>query len=240
MKTSPLIIDTLTVCYKQNVALQKINYQFDQNSLTAIIGPNGGGKSTLLKAIMGVVKPCVGKVIVSNNATKSIAYLPQLAEIDRNFPISVYDVVSMGLWQKTGPFGRYSREFKKSVKAALQKVGLQGYDKRMIGELSGGQCQRVLFARTILQDASIILLDEPFTGVDHKTTEDLMAIIKGWHEELRTVLVVIHDYELVKKYFNNVVLIAREIIANGTPQAVLNSDVLLKAHLILEGKGASL
>ena len=163
-----------------------------------------------------------------------VAYLPQSADIDRDFPISVEDLVAMGLWRKTGPFGTISKQDRLAIAHALDSVGLAGFEHRMVGTLSGGQMQRVLFARLMLQDAAIILIDEPFAAIDTKTVQDLMQLVQQWHSEGRTILAVLHDMGLVAKFFPECLMIAREPVAWGKTTEVLTEAHLAKARAMIE------
>src|SRR5207249_11290326 len=146
---------------------------------------------------------------------QDIAYLPQAAEIDRSFPINVYDMVAMGLWRRAGLFGGIGRAARETVERALAAVGLTGFEDRAIGTLSGGQMQRMLFARLLLQDAHVIVLDEPFNAVDAKTSADLFDLVQRWHGERRTVLTAMHDIDFVRANFPETLLLAREPVAWG-------------------------
>jgi len=181
-----------------------------------------------MKGIVGVLKPMAGSCTLAPG--KRIAYLPQQSELDRSFPARVVDLVSLGLWPRRGLLGRYNREDRAAVTEALMAVGLEGFDTRPIDTLSGGQLQRALFARVLVQDADLILLDEPFNAVDAKTVGDLIALIKRWHGESRTVMVVAHDLELVRANFPDTMLLARRPVAWGDTQAALRPENLLKAR----------
>jgi len=200
----------------------------------SVVGPNGAGKSTLFKGIVGVIKPFAGKVDLCGLRAREIAYLPQQAEIDRSFPISVYDMVAMGLWRQAGLFGGIGRKERDRVEAAISAVGLTGFEQRPIGSLSGGQMQRVLFARLLLQDASLIVLDEPFNAIDTKTAADLLDLVRRWHAEQRTVLAALHDLDMVRANFPEVLLLAREPVAWGEAGVVLTPENLLKARRMCE------
>jgi zinc/manganese transport system ATP-binding protein len=200
----------------------------------ALVGPNGAGKTTLLKGIVGLLPPLSGKIERSHNGAQDAAYLPQVLEIDRTFPISVYDLVALGLWRSAGLFGGISREQRERVAAAIAAVGLQGFEARPIGTLSGGQMQRALFARLLLQDASLILLDEPFASIDSQTVRDLLAIVARWHREQRTVVAVLHDLDLVRASFPETLLLAREPVAWGPTREVLSAENLLRARRMCE------
>jgi zinc/manganese transport system ATP-binding protein len=200
----------------------------------AVVGPNGAGKSTLLKGIAGALQPLSGGISLPEGAGHRLAYLPQAAELDRTFPISVYDLVAMGLWSRAGVFGRIGRRERHRIEEALAAVGLSGFERRSIATLSGGQMQRVLFARLLLQDAQTILLDEPFTAIDAKTTADLLDLVRRWHDESRTVVAVLHDLDVVKRVFPEALLIAREPVAWGETESVLRPANLLKARRMIE------
>ena len=165
---------------------------------------------------------------------EDIAYLPQIAEIDRSFPINVYDVVAMGLWRAKGAFGGIGGKDHQAIEAAIAAVGLTGFERRPIGTLSGGQMQRLLFARLLLQDARVIVLDEPFTAIDAKTAADLLGLVRKWHGERRTVLAALHDIDLVRANFPQALLLAREPVAWGATSEVLTADNLAKARRMCE------
>lgn len=220
----------LTLGYDRHPAVHHLEGLVASGELVAVVGPNGAGKSTLLKGMAGVLKPLGGSIRLDR--ARRIAYLPQSADIDKSFPLSVYDLVAMGLWESAGLFRRVSS--KGRVEAALAAVGLTGFEQRAIGTLSGGQMQRALFARLLLQDAGLILLDEPFTAIDTKTTTDLLALVQRWHGENRTVVAVLHDIETVRKAFPRTILLARESVAWGPTADVLTPANLLKARQMIE------
>jgi len=224
----------LTVTYERRPAVHHVSGRFAPGSLTAIVGPNGAGKSTLIKAIAGTLKPAEGRVDRGTLATRHIGYLPQAAEIDRSFPLSVADTVLMGAWHRLGPLRGAGRKEVEQAQQALLAVGLEGFEQRSIGSLSSGQFQRVLFARLLLQDASVILLDEPFTAIDARTTRDLLKLIAGWHGQGRTVIAVLHDIEQVRQHFPDTLLLARETIAWGSTAQILHSDNLRRAKNMAE------
>jgi len=225
-------LQDLTLGYDRHPAVHHLSGEIAVGSLTAIVGPNGAGKSTLLKGIAGALAPLGGDVSVARG--RRLAYLPQSAELDRSFPIHVYDLVAMGLWGSAGIFGRIGRGCAAKVEAAIAAVGLAGFERRPIGALSGGQMQRALFARLLLQDADIILLDEPFTAIDARTTADLLALVQRWHGESRTVVAVLHDIETVRRAFPHTLLLAREPVAWGETAEVLTLANLLKARRMVE------
>jgi zinc/manganese transport system ATP-binding protein len=229
---SAIRLQDLTLGYDRHPAVHHLSGEIAAGSLTAIVGPNGAGKSTLLKGIAGALAPLGGGVSVARG--RRLAYLPQSAELDRSFPIHVYDLVAMGLWNRAGIFGRIGRGSAAKVEAAIAAVGLSGFERRAIGALSGGQMQRALFARLLLQDADIILLDEPFTAIDARTTADLLALVQRWHGESRTVVAVLHDIETVRRAFPQTLLLARESVAWGETADVLTPANLLKARRMVE------
>ncbi|MBK3404128.1 ABC transporter ATP-binding protein [Methylorubrum populi] len=222
----------LTLGYDRHPAVHHLDGTIAAGDLLAVVGPNGAGKSTLLKGIVGEIRPLDGTV-EAGPRSGAIAYLPQAAEIDRSFPVSVLDLAAMGLWRPLGAWRSLARQRSRLIEA-LAAVGLTGFEDRPIGTLSGGQFQRALFARLILQDARIILLDEPFTGIDERTTADLLALIRGWHGEGRTVVAALHDLAQVRAHFPSTLVIARRPIAWGPTREVLTPPVLARALRLSE------
>ena len=229
-----LQFSNLTLGYDRHPAVHHLSGVVESGALVAVVGPNGAGKSTLFKGIVGVLKPLSGHIDLGGLAARDIAYLPQAAEIDRSFPISVYDMVAMGLWHRTGLFGGIDRKAQHEVEHAIAAVGLNGFEGRPIATLSGGQTQRMLFARLLLQDARVIVLDEPFNAIDAKTASDLLALVHRWHGEKRTVLAALHDIELVKANFPETLLLAREPVVWGVTTQVLTPENILKARRMCE------
>lgn len=228
MTNACLTFRDLTLGYNSHPAIHHLNGTVRKGSLTAVVGANGSGKSTLMKGIVGVLKPMEGSVVRMPGVRT--AYLPQQSELDRSFPARVVDLVSLGLWPKRGMLGRYTKEDRESVSKALMAVGLGEFETRPIDTLSGGQLQRTLFARVLLQDADLILLDEPFNAVDAKTMGDLIQLIKRWHGEERTIMVVVHDLDLVRQNFPETLLLARQPVAWGETRETLRPENLLKAR----------
>ncbi len=226
-------LDDLTLGYEGHPAVHHLSGSFPDGSLTAVVGPNGSGKSTLLKGLMGMLTPLTGR-IEHLPVRDGIAYLPQVSDIDRSFPASVTDLVSLGLWKRRGLFGGIGRDDWSAIEAALVAVGLQGFEQRTLDTLSGGQLQRTLFARVVLQDAPVILLDEPFTAIDERTAVDLVVLVQRWHAEGRTVIAVLHDIELVRDAFPETLLIAREPVAWGPTKDVLTAENLQTARRMTE------
>ncbi len=232
--TAALRFRDLTLGYDRHPAVHHLDGAVADGALLAVIGPNGAGKSTLFKGIVGALKPFAGHIARDGVDPRDIAYLPQIAEIDRSFPISVYDMVAMGLWRETGLFGGIGRRQHDRIQQAIATVGLTGFEQRAIGTLSGGQMQRMLFARLLLQDARVIVLDEPFSAIDAKTCADLLDLVRRWHSEKRTVLAALHDIDLVKANFPETLLLAREKVAWGDTANVLTPENLLKARHMCE------
>ena len=223
----------LTLGYDRHPAVHHLDGTVAEGTLLALVGPNGAGKTTLLKGIVGLLPPLSG-AIERSLSPREVAYLPQIAEIDRTFPISVYDLVAMGLWRRAGVGGGIGRNERAVIERALATVGLEGFEDRAIGTLSGGQMQRALFARLLLQDARLILLDEPFASLDAGTVADLLEIIRRWHAEKRTIVAVLHDYELVRERFPEALLLARLQVAWGPTADVLRPENLLRARRMCE------
>jgi len=229
-----IALHDVTIAYERHPAVHHVSGGFAPGSLTAVVGPNGAGKSTLLKALAGVVRPVGGRI--ERGAPEAppgtplerrrIAYLPQLPELDRRFPISVIDTVLTGAWPRTGWYRAIDPGARAAADDALHVVGLDGFHARPIGTLSVGQFQRVLFARLMVQDAAVILLDEPFNALDARTVRDLVALVERWHGEHRTVIAVLHDLDQVRRHFPDALLLARECIAWGP-----TGDVLTEANL---------
>lgn len=224
----------VTLGYDRHPAVHHLNGKVESGALLAVIGPNGAGKSTLFKGIVGGLKPLAGQIERGGLAARDIAYLPQIADIDRSFPINVYDMVAMGLWRRTGLFGGIDRKGREAVAHAIAAVGLTGFDRRAISTLSGGQMQRMLFARLLLQDARVILLDEPFNAIDAKTSADLFDLVRRWHSEKRTVLAALHDIDFVKANFPETLVLARQPVAWGRTAEVVTPENLLKARQMCE------
>jgi len=232
--TAQLQFRDLTLGYDRHPAVHHLNGDVPAGSLTAVVGPNGAGKSTLFKGVVGALKPLAGRIDRHGLRLQDIAYLPQAAEIDRSFPINVYDMVAMGLWRSKGLFGGIGANDRNTIEAAIAEVGLTGFEARPIGTLSGGQMQRLLFARLLLQDARVIVLDEPFSSIDAKTAADLVELVRRWHAEQRTVLAALHDLEMVKSNFPDTLLLAREPVAWGKTAEVLTADNWVKARRMCE------
>jgi len=224
----------VTLGYDRHPAVHHLSGEVASGAMLAVVGPNGAGKSTLFRGLVGIVKPLSGTISLSGLGARDIAYLPQIAEIDRSFPISVFDFVGTGLWRRTGLFGGVGAKERDRIHHAIAAVGLTGFETRPIGSLSGGQMQRVLFARLLLQDSRLIVLDEPFNAIDARTIDDLLALAKRWHGEGRTVIAALHDMDLVRTNFPETLLLAREPVAWGATADVLTSENLAEARRMCE------
>ncbi len=232
--TAVVAFQDLTLGYDRLPAVHRLDTEIAQGSLTAVVGPNGAGKSTLLKGVVGTLSPLEGRVAFGALRQEDIAYLPQQSEIDQSFPLSVVDLVAMGLWREIGPFGWFGKTHRARVEEAIAAVGLTGLETRVIGSLSGGQMQRALFARLLLQDARLVLLDEPFTAIDARTMADLLGVIRRWHGEGRTVLAVLHDHDIVREQFPRTLMLARELVAHGPTDNVLTAENQFRARQMCE------
>ena len=227
---SPLAIRGLTVSYGQKPAVFSVDMTVRAGEMTAIIGPNGAGKSTLLKAALGIVAPLSGQVQVFGRPLAAqrarIAYVPQRASVDWDFPTRVIDVVMMGLYRELGLLGRVRQSHLARAEECLARVGMAEFADRQIGQLSGGQQQRVFLARALAQDADLYLLDEPFAGVDAATEKAIIAVLKSLRAEGRTVVAVHHDLATVTEYFDNVFLINTTKIAEGPVAEAFTAETL--------------
>jgi zinc/manganese transport system ATP-binding protein len=208
-----------------------VSGRFVPGSLTAVVGPNGAGKTTLLRAIAGLHRPDGGRI---EGAAGQVALLPQQSSLDRSFPLTCLDAVLLGLWAETGAFRAIPRAGRARAEAALAAVGLGGFERRPVGSLSAGQFQRVLFARLLLQDAPVILLDEPFNALDARTAAELLGLVRRWHGEGRTVIAVLHDLDLVRREFPETLLLARDCLGWGPTGEVLTAANRLRARMMAE------
>lgn len=229
-----ITLHDLTLGYDGHPAVHHLSGVFEAGSMTAVVGPNGSGKSTLLKGLTGFLHPLGGRIDRGSLRTSQFAYLPQQAEIDRSFPITVLDTVALGLWHRLGMCAGIKKDQWQQARQALAAVGLEGFERRPISNLSAGQFQRVLFARLLLQDCPVILLDEPFTAIDARTTADLFDLVRRWHAEKRTVVVVLHDLEQVRSSFPTTLMLAREPVGWGATSTILTSENLQLARHMSE------
>ncbi|WP_431269817.1 metal ABC transporter ATP-binding protein [Dankookia sp. P2] len=231
MSPAEIRLTDVTVSHARRPAVHHVSGRFAPGSLTAVVGPNGAGKSTLLRAMAGLHRPDEGRI---EGAAGQVALLPQAAALDRAFPVSCLDVVLFGLWREAGAFRAIGSAGRDRARAALAAVGLDGFAGRPVGSLSAGQFQRVLFARLLLQDAPVILLDEPFNALDARTSADLLAMVHRWHGEGRTIVAVLHDLDLVRREFPDTLLLARDCLGWGATGEVLTAANRLRARMMAE------
>lgn len=215
-----VLLRDVTVRYGRRVALEAVSGEFVSGSLTAVVGANGAGKSTLLAAIAGVVRLARGVVVA---ARQRLAYLPQIATIDHDYPLTVSELITLGGWREFGAFRSPGTGLREWAAAVAETVGLAERLGRTIGEISVGELQRALFARLILQDAAVILLDEPFAAVDTQTVAILLDQVLRWHQEGRTVIAVLHDLDLVQAHFPSTLVLARRCVAWDKTQVALSA-----------------
>jgi len=216
------------VRHGRHVALDEVSGCFAAGSLTAVVGPNGAGKSTLLNVLSGLVRPSRGEVVCSARGRRRMAYLQQQTELDRDFPVTVSELVGLGLWRDFGAFRASPSLVADRVVEAVGAVGLLDQIDRRIGELSVGQLRRAFFARLLLLEAEVMLLDEPFAAVDVRTREALLALMARWHEEGRTIVAVMHEFDQVRAHFPSTLLLARSPVAWGDTSTVLTDHNLAK------------
>ena len=223
-----ICIEELSVAYNYKPVLWDIHLDIPKSSFMAVIGPNGAGKTTLLKSIVGILKPISGTIRIFGEKYKKVkkkcAYVPQKNDVDWSFPVTVFDVVLMGTYGELGLIRRPKKEHKQRVLEALEKVGMSEFKNRQISELSGGQQQRVFIARALVQNAEILLLDEPLQGIDKKTEEAIMELLKKLNKEGKTIIATHHDLQTVKEYFQDVMLINFKLIASGKVSEVFTPE----------------
>lgn len=232
-------IENLSVAYGTRLAVRGVSGRFAPGSLTAVVGPNGGGKSSLMKALAGILSPRTGTIACAARLGHRLAYLPQSSELDRSYPITVAELVALGAWRAYGSFRPLPQRLRPSAEQAIAAVGLEGLGGRPIGELSVGQFQRALFARLLLQDAAVILLDEPFAAVDESTIADLLCLVHTWHAEGRTVVAVLHDLDQVRREFPTTLVLAQECIAWSDTATALTDETLARARDAVKRAAAS-
>ena len=225
-------LSNLSAGYDRHPVVHHVSGIFADSAMTAIVGPNGGGKSTLLKTLAGFVPIMTGGVDFGGVKPNEIGYLPQQFEIDRSFPISVLDVVLLGHWPRLGALGRLRKHHKDEARQALDQVAMTDFADRPILSLSTGQWQRVLFARLSLQRAKLILLDEPFAAIDERTTHDLVHVLERWSREGATILCVAHDFALIRGHFAQTLILARELVAWGATKTTLTDENLARASAL--------
>jgi manganese/zinc/iron transport system ATP- binding protein len=236
MTKSNTIIEAhnLTVLYGRKPALWNVDFELPDKQVIGIMGPNGSGKSTLLKSIMGVAEPTSGYTKVYNqeldDVRDKVSYVPQRQDIDWDFPASVWDVVSMGRFQKRGLFKKLNSEDKDIISESLEKVNMLGFAKRQISQLSGGQQQRVFLARAMAQQGDLFLMDEPFAGVDITTEAMIIDLIKELKEAGKTLVIVHHDLHTAQSYFDWLVLLNTRLVACGPTNEVFTDQILADTY----------
>ncbi len=242
-----VLLNDVSVGYVDRPVLEHVDLSLAPGSLTAVVGPNGGGKSTLLKLVAGLLKPWSGTVRVLGGApgehARSVAYVTQAEAVDWSFPVVAVDVVMMGRYPRLGPVRRPAAADHWAVARALEQVGMRDLARRQIGALSGGQRRRVFLARALAADPDLYLLDEPVTGVDNATQEDLMAILDAEARAGKTVIATTHDLASAAQHFRSIVALNRTVVAHGDASLVLDPDVLLRTyggHLLYVGDRAVL
>ena len=227
-------VDHLTVSYQAKPALLDVTISIERDQLVGVIGPNGAGKSTFIKAILGFIKPDVGIVKINGQSAQKakgeVAYVPQRGAVDWDFPITVEEVALMGRYQRIPWYTSPSGQDRQAALEALEMVRMQDFAERQIGELSGGQQQRVFLARALAQGSDILLLDEPFAGVDAATERAILDVLERAKQAGKTLVVVHHDLSTAAEYFDRLILIKQRLYAYGPPRLVLREDLLSKVY----------
>lgn len=226
MSAAPLSVEHLTVHYDKTAAIWDISFTLQKPSLLAIVGPNGAGKSSLIKAILSLVPKSSGRT----SFLGKVAYVPQRESVDWSFPITVRELVVMGRYSRLGLFRRPKQNDYAAADQLIERVGLSPYKHRQISELSGGQQQRAFLARALLQEAEITFMDEPFIGIDQSTEALLIEILKEMRESGKTVVVVHHNLNAVKKHFDWALLLNRCLVSFGPVQQALSPEHLERAY----------
>ncbi|MBR9930264.1 metal ABC transporter ATP-binding protein [Enterococcus sp. 079] len=233
MERTAIVIQDLSAAYQGKTVLKTINLTINPQKITGIIGPNGAGKSTFMKSLLELIPATTGKVTFSgqpvNSVRKKIAYVEQRSELDLSFPIDVLGVVLLGTYPSLR-IGQRPGKKKRTCKTSFEKVGMEEYAKRQISELSGGQLQRVFIARALAQGAEWIFLDEPFVGIDALSERKIFDILQELKNSGKTILIVHHDLHKVEEYFDEVILLNKQLIASGPVQEVFTSKNLQLAY----------
>ena len=225
-----IVLDRLTLGYGGAPAMVGASGAFAMRRSTVIVGPNGSGKSTLLKALAGRIRPLGGDIRLRGLTQRDIAYLPQETGMDRDFPITLADLLALGFERRLGLFRGLGPTERARLDQAIEWVGLKGLERRPIRDLSGGQFQRALFARVVVQDSPVILLDEPFAGLDDGATADLVQVIDRWRTQGRTLVIVLHDLGLARALSDETLVMGRGALAWGPTEDVLTPDYPLPAQ----------
>jgi len=227
-------VRNLTVSYREQPAIRHVSFQIEPGLLVGLVGPNGAGKSTLLKALVGLVVPDTGSVRIFGRSISQtrrlVAYVPQRSEVDWDYPIGVEEVVLMGRFVHLGLVRRPGVEDRRIAREALRQVGMERFADRQIGQLSGGQQQRVFLARALAQEAQVLLLDEPFVGVDAATEETIYALLRRLQQEGRTVVVATHDLSRAQTAFDRLMLLNQVLVAYGPPERVFTPEILQRTY----------
>lgn len=233
--TDPVVeVHDLTVSYSKKPVLWGVDFSLPAGSITGIVGPNGAGKSTLLKSIMGLIPLSSGYVKLFGQpldmVRKRVSYVPQRESVDWDFPVSVLDVVLMGRYEKTGMFRNTKKQDRAIALDCLDKMGMAAYANRQISQLSGGQQQRVFLARALAQEADMYFMDEPFAGVDAATEQAIVGLLKEMAAAKKTIIVVHHDLQSARTYFDWIVLLNMRLVAAGPIQQVFTEEMIQQAY----------
>lgn len=233
-----LEIRNLALGYPGLTLFRHLSLDIEAGQTLAVLGANGSGKSTFVKTLLGLMTPIAGRLSWPNGTPREIGYLAQMSEFDHRFPIRVRDLAAMGAWRGFGFRLGLDREGRKRVAAALDEAGVLDLADRPLHTLSGGQLQRTLFARVILQDAPLILLDEPFAAVDQNTEEHLLTILRGWQEEGRAVVLVVHDLSSVLDHCSHALLLGAEEASHGPVDDILTPERLVRQNYMSESQAS--
>ena len=227
-------VEGLSAAYRKNTVLNDVSFTIEQGSLTSIVGPNGAGKSTLIKIVLGLHPKLSGSISFFDSPLKKVktrvGYVPQRGSVDWDFPTNALDAVMMGMYGQIGWLRWPNKSHRQKALEALDQVGMVAYAKRQISELSGGQQQRVFLARALIQEADLYFMDEPLAGVDAATERAIMAILSQLKNDGKTVLVVHHDLQTVKDYFDHVLFLNRTVVAHGETDAVFTTENIEKTY----------
>lgn len=234
LTNNPIDVTNITVAYQNKKVVESVSVSIEPGKITGIIGPNGAGKSTFLKAVIGLIKTESGEVNVAGQPLdairKKIAYVEQRSGIDLTFPINVDEVVLLGTFPKLGLFRRPKKEQKEKVMECLKQVKMEDFAKRQIGNLSGGQLQRVFIARALAQEADVIFLDEPFVGIDMISEKVIVDLLKKLRNQGKTIVIVHHDLHKTKEYFDNLIILNKKLIAEGSVKQTFIAENIQKAY----------
>ena len=229
-----LDVRNLTLSYDRDAVVTRANLHVEAGRIVGVLGPNGAGKSTLIKGILALHRPDGGEVLFFGQPLRDVrdrvVYVPQRSSVDWDFPVTVEDVVLMGRYGRLGLWGRLRRRDRLMARRALDQIGIADLASRQISELSGGQQQRVFLARALAQDGDLIFMDEPFVGVDAATEEAIVGLLRQMREDGKTVIVVNHDLQTARSYFDELVLLNKRIIAHGPTQSVFTPELLAETY----------